>query len=151
MGGEEFNKFKNTISVEQLRGSMGLRHTALQSHGKFLGMDAFSWQNPNITVLCKTIDSFPFRTVWLGNESEVNQYIKTYDRQGDKVEQYLIYGVLKDIVKKQKHITYFESVSKAIENLNGFTLKPGILLFTASDSDSPYSINYFSSLFSQLK
>ena len=151
MGEKEFNKFKDTISVTQLSGLTSSDDTALQSHGKFLGMDAFSWHNPNIAVLYKTIESFPFRTVWLGNNSEVNQYIDSYDKYGDKVEHYLIYGVQKDMVKKQKHITYFESVSRAIENLDDFTLKPGILLFTASDSDSPYSINYFSSLFSQLQ
>ena len=148
---KEFNKIKDAISVAQSSGSLSSGDTALQSHGKFLGMDAFSWHNPNVAVLDKTIESFPFRTVWLGNASEVNQYIETYDNGGDKVEQYLIYGVLKDMVKKQEHITYFKNVSKAIQNLDGFTLKPGILLFTASDSDSPYSMKCFSSLFSHLK
>jgi hypothetical protein len=150
MGEKEFNKIKDAISVAQASDSLSSGDTTLQSHGKFLGMDAFSWHNPNAAVLDKTIESFPFKTLWLGNASEVNQYIGNYDKHGCKVEQYLIYGVPQDIVKKQKHITYFESVSKAIQNLDNFKLQPGILLFTASDSDSPYSIKYFSSLFSQL-
>lgn len=148
---KEFNKIKDAISVAQSSGSLSSGDTTLQSHGKFLGMDAFSWHNPNVAVLDKTIESFPFRTVWLGNASEVNQYIEAHDNGGDKVEQYLIYGVPNDIVKKQEHISYFENVSIAIQNLGGFSLKPGILLFTASDSDSPYSIKCFSSLFSHLK
>jgi len=113
-------------------------------------MDAFSWHQPNMAVLDKTIESFPFRTIWLGNASEVNQYIDTYDNQGDKVEQYIIYNVQKDIVKKQEHIKYTGSVSSAIQSLDQFTIQPGILLFTASDSDSPFSMKYFSSLFSKL-
>jgi len=151
MGEKEFNKIKDAISVAQSSGSLCSGDTTLQSHGKLLGMDAFSWHNPNIAVLDKTIESFPFRTVWLGNASEVNEYIDKYDEGGSKVEQYLIYGALKDMVKKQEHITYFESVSKVIQNLDDFTLQPGILLFTASDSDSPYSMKYFSSLFSKLE
>ena len=150
MGKKEFNKIKDAISIAQSSGSMSSGDTTLQSHGKFLGMDAFSWPQPNMAVLDKTIESFPFRTIWLGNASEVNQYIDTYDNQGDKVEQYIIYNVQKDIVKKQEHIKYTGSVSSAIQSLDQFTIQPGILLFTASDSDSPFSMKYFSSLFSKL-
>jgi hypothetical protein len=150
MGEKEFNKIKDAISVAQSSDSLSSGDTTLKSHGKFLGMDAFSWHNPNVAVLDKTIESFPFRTVWLGNASEVNQYVDNYDKNGVKVEKYLIYGVPKDIVNKKEHVSYFESVPKAINNLDHFKLQPGILLFTASDSDSPYSIKYFSSLFSQL-
>ena len=150
MGEKEFNKIKDAISIAQSSGSMSSSDTTLQSHGKFLGMDAFSWHQPNMAVLDKTIESFPFRTVWLGNASEVNQYIDTYDKQGDKVEQYIIYNVQKDIAKKQEHIKYTGSVSSAIKSLDQFTIQPGILLFTASDSDSPFSMKYFSSLFSKL-
>jgi hypothetical protein len=150
MGEKEFNKIKDAISVAQSSDSLSSGDTTLQSHGKFLGMDAFSWHNPNVAVLDKTIESFPFRTVWLGNASEVNKYIDNYDKNGVKVEKYLTYGVPKDIVKKKEHVSYFESVPKAINDLDHFKLQPGILLFTASDSDSPYSIKCFSSLFSQL-
>jgi hypothetical protein len=150
MGEKEFNRIKNAISDAQSSGSLRSGDTTLQSHGKFLGMDAFSWHHPNISFLDKTIESFPFRTVWMGNASEVNQYRETCTYNSDKVEQYLIYGVPKDIVIQNEHIKYFDSVSKAIKSLDDFIIQPGILLFTASDSDSPYSIKYFSSLFSQL-
>mgnify|MGYP001425386555 CR=1 FL=1 len=63
MGEKEFNKIKDAISVAQSSGSLSSGDTTLQSHGKFLGMDAFSWHNPNIAVLDKTIESFPIRSI----------------------------------------------------------------------------------------
>ena len=59
------------------------------------------------------------------------------------VEQFILYGRCDDIVKTRNKITHFSSLAEALESLAFFTMTPGILVFTASDSDSPYSMRFF--------
>ena len=151
MGEKEFDKIKGAISLAREVGSLSPTDTTLQSHGKIQGMDAFSWHNPNIFVLDKTIESFPFRTIWLGNAVEINEYMNAFDEKAEKVEEYLIYGECEDIVKQQKKTKHFPTLSTSLLELKRYSFSPGILLFTASDSDSPFSMNYFSSIFSKLQ
>ena len=147
---KEFDKIKSAIAKAQEIASLGSSETALQSHGKLFGMDAFSWLNPNISVLEKTIESFPFRTVWLGNAAEISAYRKSYDLNGERIERYMVFGESDDIVKDQKNIEHYPNLKSSFEALESYSFSPGVLLFTASDSDSQYAMNYFSSLFSKL-
>ena len=144
---KEFDKIRSAIAKAQEQALLSSSDSSLKSHGKLFGMDAFSWHNPNISVLEKTIESFPFRTIWLGNYAEINAYIKSYDEFHKKVEEYIVYGECQDIVKKQKDIKHFPDLNKSIMSLKQLSFSPGIILFTASDSDGPYSMKYFSSLF----
>jgi len=148
---KEFDKIKIAIAKAQEIASLDSFETTLQSHGKLFGMDAFSWLNPNLSVLEKTIESFPFRTVWLGNAAEIRAYMKSYDLDGKKVERYMVFGESDDIVNDHKNIERFPSLKTSFDALNAGAFSPGVLLFTASDSDSQYAMNYFSSLFSKLK
>ena len=143
MGEKEFNEIKSTIENAQKSGTLGINDTTLQSHGKCMAMDTFSWLNPNISVLDKTIDSFPFSTIWLGNYSEIEDYISIQDQNYNKVEQFILYGRCADIVKTRNKVTHFSSLAEALESLAFFSINPGILIFTASDSDSPYSMKIF--------
>ena len=43
--------------------------------GKYLGMDTFSWHNPDLELLEKTIASFPFDLLWVGNENEIKGFL----------------------------------------------------------------------------
>jgi len=143
MGEKEFNEIKSTIENAQKSGTLGIHDTTLQSHGKCMGMDTFSWVNPKISVLEKTIDTFPFSTIWLGNNAEIQEFISVQDQNYSKVEQFILYGKCEDIVKTRNKITHFSSLAEALDSLAFFTINPGILVFTASDSDSPYSIRFF--------
>ena len=143
MGEKELNEIKSTIEKAQKSGSIGKNDTTLQSHGKVMAMDAFSWLNPNISVLDKTIDSFPFSTIWMGNYSEIEDYISEHDQNYNKLEQFIVYGKCEGIVKSRNKITHFSNLHEALESLAFFSIKPGILIFTATDSDSPYSMKIF--------
>lgn len=148
---KEFDKIKSAIAKAQKIGSKGPSDTSLKSHGKLFGMDAFSWHNPDVLVLEKTIESFPFPTIWLGNATEINAYVNSFDHGHQKIKNYIIYGDCEDIVKNQKHTIHFPSLSISLKELKAYSFNPGILLFTASDSDSPFSMNYFSSFFTKLQ
>ncbi len=146
---KEFDKIRSAIAKAQELSQLSSSASSLRSHGKLFGMDAFSWHNPNISVLAKTIESFPFKTIWLGNFAEIDAHINLYGVDHKKPIDYIIYGECQDIVIN-KDIKHFVSIKEAMHQLNGFSFTPGILVFTASDSDGPYAMNYFSSLFSKL-
>ena len=40
--------------------------------GKLWGMDVFTWLNPNPGALMNTMQSFPFKIVWMAGSEEVN-------------------------------------------------------------------------------
>jgi len=143
MSEKEFNEIKSTIENAQKSGTLNVNDTTLQSHGKCMGMDTFSWLNPNISVLEKTIDTFPFSTIWLGNYAEIQEFISVQEQNYNKVEQFILYGRCEDIVKTRNKITHFSNLTEALESLAFFSINPGILIFTTSDSDSPYSMKVF--------
>ena len=62
----------------------------------------------------------------------------------------MVFGESDDIVKDQKNIEHYPNLKSSFEALESYSFSPGVLLFTASDSDSQYAMNYFSSLFSKL-
>ena len=148
---KEFDKIKSAIAKAQEIASLGSSETILKSHGKLFGMDAFSWHNPNVSVLEKTIESFPFRTVWLGNAAEISAYMKSHDLDRKKVERYMVFGESDDIVNDQNNTEHFPNLNSSFDALEAYSFSPGVLLFTASDSDSQFAMNYFSSFFSKLK
>ena len=51
---KEFDKIRSAIAKAREQALLSPSDSSLKSHGKLFGMDAFSWQNPNISVLEKT-------------------------------------------------------------------------------------------------
>ncbi|NRA10984.1 MAG: hypothetical protein HRT57_03395, partial [Crocinitomicaceae bacterium] len=44
---------------------------AMRAHGKWRGMDVFSWANPSFGALSTAIASFPFPVVWIGKHEQI--------------------------------------------------------------------------------
>ena len=85
----------------------------------------------------------------MGSEMCIRDSINLYGENHKKSIDYIVYGECQDIVIN-KDIKHFINIKEAMHQLNDFSFTPGILVFTASDSDGPYAMNYFSSLFSKL-
>ena len=115
--------------------------------GKYLGMDTFSWHNPDLELLEKTIASFPFDLLWVGNENEIKGFLDKNYVVETKINRCIVYGLCIDNCSNK--IISVPSVREAINHLNKLTFKPGILLFTASDSDSEFSIRFFEKYISE--
>ena len=49
---------------------------AMRAHGKIVGMDTFSWINPNIDQLTSVLSSFPFRIIWIANSKTIETLLK---------------------------------------------------------------------------
>lgn len=135
---------KNLGSKETVRSATFVSDTivSMKPLGKYLGMDTFSWHNPDLELLEKTISTFPFELLWIGNENEINGFFNTMRTAEMKVNSCVVYGgkINNNCSKKTTSISTLE---EAIEYLDSLVFKPGILLFTSSDSDSDFSMKFF--------
>lgn len=114
----------------------------LKPHGKYFGMDTFSCLNPDLDVLEKTIMNFPFDLLWIGNQNEIKGFLDSRCSDKMKISQFILYGDY-DIGNSSSDIIVTPLLSDAIAHARACSFKPGILLFTASDSDSAFSIRFF--------
>ena len=130
MSEQELNKIESQLLAARKSGLLKLNETSLQSQGKLFGMDVFSWLYPNIEVLNSTLNSFPFEVLWIGNKTEINLVLSESNVLDSRVRTKLIYSDGKELDDILKSITEF-------------SFKPGILLFTSTETDSEYYFNLF--------
>jgi hypothetical protein len=72
------NKLHTTADDRLLQArSEGLKAqgSPLRPLGKLWGMDVFTWLNPTPGVLLNTMQSFPFKIVWMAGSDEVNELL----------------------------------------------------------------------------
>ena len=119
-------------------------HLLMKPLGKYLGMDAFSWHNPDLILLNNTIENFPFEILWIGNQNEINSFFSGSSNLELKIKNCVSYGPGRNDNCSEKIISV-TSIYDAIDYVNKLVFRPGILLFTASDSDAEFSINSFKS------
>jgi hypothetical protein len=103
-------------------------------------MDAFSWVYPNIDVLNSTLNSFPFEVLWIGNKTEIELILNESNVLDSRIRTKVFYN----------DSTELENALKLIPEL---VFKPGIILFTSTDSDTEHNIQLFNNYLSlvQLK
>jgi len=132
MNKEELQKIENQLSEAKLNGFLIDRNSSLRARGKVLEMDAFSWQYPNIEILERTILSFPFSVLWLGNPREIHALLSRGNIEHSK---------LHTICYDNDEIG--QDVNWALETCVKMKFKPGILLFTSSTSNTEFNMRGF--------
>ena len=141
MNKKEFHiKNKGSNSGKAAHGLKGAI-PSMKPLGKYLGMDTFSWHNPDLELLEKTIESFPFDLLWVGNKNEIEGFLNKHHGAENKINRCIVYGAPSDNCSNK--IISASTIQEALNHLDNITFKPGILLFTASDSDSEYSMRFF--------
>jgi hypothetical protein len=130
MSEQELNKIESQLVAARKSGLLKLNETSLQSQGKLFGMDVFSWIYPNIDVLNSTLNSFPFEVLWIGNKTEINLVLSENNVLDSRVRTKLIY-------------TDGKELNDILKSISESAFKPGILLFTSTDTDSEYYYNFF--------
>ncbi len=140
MSEQELKRIESQLISARENGLLKLNETNLQSRGKLFGMDAFSWVFPNIEVLRSTINSFPFQVYWIGNRTEIELVLQENNILDSRVK-------IKSIFQNSAE---FEN---ALKSLSENTFKPGVFLFTTTDSEADYYVNRFNEFISlvQLK
>lgn len=112
------------------------RTGTLMPKGKLFGMDAFVWLYPWLETLSSTIQSFPFDVVWVGNGAEIEAILEQNPSIESKVLCYLIIGETK--FKNEKSLN-FTDINEALKSIKENSKKPGIILFTSTDSNTEYT------------
>ncbi len=130
MSEQELNKIESQLLAARKSGLLKLNETSLQSQGKLFGMDVFSWIYPNIDVLNSTLNSFPFEVLWIGNKTEINLVLSENNVLDSRVRTKLIY-------------TDGKELNDILKSISESAFKPGILLFTSTETDSEYYYNLF--------
>lgn len=130
MSEQELNKIESQLVAARKSGLLKLNETSLQSQGKLFGMDVFSWIYPNIDVLNSTLNSFPFEVLWIGNKTEINLLLSENNVLDSRVRTKLIYSDGKEL-------------NDILKSISESAFKPGILLFTSTETDSEYYYNLF--------
>jgi hypothetical protein len=130
MSEQELNKIESQLVAARKSGLLKLNETSLQSQGKLFGMDAFSWIYPNIDVLNSTLNSFPFEVLWIGNQTETDLILSENNVLDSRVRTTLVYSDGKEL-------------NDILKSITEFSFKPGILLFTSTETDSEYYFNLF--------
>ena len=104
--------------------------------GKLFGMDAFVWLYPGVETLSSTIQSFPFDVVWIGNGAEMEAILEQNPTLETKVLKYLIIG---ETTFKNDKCLFFNDINFALKSIKENSKKPGIVLFTSTDSNTEYT------------
>ena len=112
------------------------RTGTLMPKGKLFGMDTFVWLYPGVETLSSTIESFPFDVVWIGNGEEMEAILEQNPSIESKVLRYLIIGETE--FKNEKSL-YFADINEALKSIKENSKKPGIVLFTSTDSNTEYT------------
>jgi len=134
MSEQEKGKLKDL--VEQ-RSEVSITRTgSLIPKGKLFGMDTFVWLYPGVETLSSTIESFPFDVVWIGNGAEMEAILEQNTSIESKVIRYLIIGETE--FKNEKCLLY-PNINEALKSIKENSKKPGIILFTSTDSNTEYT------------
>ena len=112
------------------------RTGTLMPKGKLFGMDAFVWLYPGVETLSSTIESFPFDVVWIGNGAEMEAILEQNPSIESKVVRYLIIG---ETEFKNEKCLHFTDINEALKSIKENSKKPGIVLFTSTDSNREYT------------
>ena len=130
MSEQELIRIESQLVAARKSGLLKLNETSLQSQGKLFGMDAFSWIYPNIDVLKSTLNSFPFEVLWIGNPTEINLVLSENNVLDSRIRSKLVFEDANEL-------------NNVLKSISEYSFKPGILLFTSTDSDTEYNITIF--------
>ncbi len=108
---------------------------SMQAHGKILGMDTFSWMNPQVDMLATLLSSFPFSILWVGTHSQIEQCLRLYPEISGNVETILIHDTSslelnKSALEKINSIACVKGADHAFEFVKSMKIKKGVLIYT---------------------
>ena len=141
MSKKELHNTKRESKANKAVRALNAASPSMKPLGKYRGMDTFSWHNPDLEFLEKTVTSFPFELLWVGNQNEIKGFLDKYRGEANKIQQCIVYGACSDNCSSK--IISTPTIHEALKRLESTTFSPGILLFTASDADAEYSMRFF--------
>lgn len=146
---------KHITSQEQLlqardKNLAQIEKGALKAHGKLLGMDIFSWQNPMIYEVENILNSFPAPVLWFANAKDIAELLNENTSCllnvkmiccYDKADSFFSLEIMNQIE------TFFgaNQIDDALKMLQTFKKENGILLFTSKGNNWKKDMETFES------
>tara|TARA_B110000305_G_C19443459_1_gene643334 strand:- start:916 stop:1392 length:477 start_codon:yes stop_codon:yes gene_type:complete len=137
---------KKTIE-EQLLQSRGaglkdaIQINTMNAHGKVMGMDTFSWVNPQIDALASALESFPFTILWVGSKKQVEDCLKNYKSLTDSIDTIIIHDfaemmVGENVFENIQNIACVEGLKHALPMIYALKKEKCAFLFTTEGANS---------------
>ena len=108
---------------------------AMRAHGKIVGMDTFSWINPNIDQLTSVLSSFPFRIIWIATQKQLRHCLDIQPSISKNIETVIIHDTnISDLNEEEffniKNIITVSNTKEALQLIN--TVRKGKCAFLYS-------------------
>lgn len=108
---------------------------SMQAHGKILGMDTFSWMNPQVDMLATLLSSFPFSILWVGTLEQIQSCLKMYPELSGNIETILIHNSSSMVLNKTaleqiNTIACVDGMEHALDFVKSMKLKKGVFIYT---------------------
>ncbi|MBL1281403.1 MAG: hypothetical protein COA33_014085 [Fluviicola sp.] len=118
-----------------------LQVNAMCAHGKILGMDTFSWINPQMDALSSALQSLPFDIVWVGNHEQIINCLDIQPELAKSIETIIVHdnpilNLKKETLDKIKNIVCLEGVSHALELIKAMKKEKCAFLFTTMGANA---------------
>lgn len=140
------NKTKlTTEEILRAARSENLEHvkeiTSMRAHGKILGMDTFSWVNPDMNSLTTMIDNFPFSVLWLTTGEHFELGCELNISLHKNLDTLIIYDAksnsLKDnLIDKIETVLCVEGIEMALRFVRDKERQKMVFLFTSDSNHS---------------
>lgn len=127
--------------------------STMQAHGKVLGMDSFSWCDPNFEALITAIKTFPFPVIWIAKHEQVRCALTYYPEVAEVLESVVIYDQANVRFKDQVHqimnnLIALGSVEEGLRVLPAMIGQKNVMLFTTDQNTDSPEFAYFKSFIS---
>lgn len=121
---------------------------SMRAHGKWRGMDVFSWANPHFEALSTAIASFPFPVVWIGKHEQIKCACAYYPEVLDTMETAIVYDQanlkLNELaIANLEKVEGVGSLESALKLVQALEQQRRIFLFTTEGKGSVKDINDF--------
>lgn len=121
---------------------------SMRAHGKWRGMDVFSWANPHFDALSTAIASFPFPVVWVGRHEQIKCACTYYPEVLDTMETAVVYDqanlrLKPSAIDNLEKVAGVGSLSAALELVKALEENRRIFLFTTEGEEVLKDLNEF--------
>lgn len=129
---------------------------AMNAHGKVLGMDTFSWINPQIDMLSTVIDSLPFNIIWVGNHEQIKNCLELHPNIIENIQTVIVQddtllNADRKLINEIENVVCIEGTSFALEFIKTMKQAKSAFLFTAEGPNAKEQKEKFEQFISLFK
>ncbi len=126
---------ENLLELRREGKKDALAINAMQAHGKIMGMDTFSWINPNMDQLSSALASFPFRIIWISTQQQLKKCLAIETTLSKNIETIILHDKTTSELNEIdffsiKNIIAVENTKEALQLLSAVRKEKCAFLFS---------------------